>query len=133
MCKPTTKNYPCMFQNCTYFVMFTLQITLHSELIPTAKTIKYLGVKIQWNSHIEYITTNKASNILRFFTRTMALRAKACKQLVRPVREYPSCLWDQLPKTLSSVGFFETRTRNPDLEQNIDPRNSQIAKFLNSM
>ena len=88
--------------------MFTLQITLHSELIPIAKTIKYLGVKILWNSHIECITTTtKASNILTLFTRTMALRAKACKQLVRPALEYPSCLWDQLPKTLSSVGFFE--------------------------
>ena len=130
MCTPTLQNNPqswlCMFQNCTYFVMFTLQVTLHSALIPTAKTIKYLGVKIQWNSHIEYITTNKASNILRLFTRTMALRAKACK-LVCPVLEYPSCLWDQLPKTLSSVGFFETRTRNPNPEQNMDPRNSHIA------
>ena len=84
---------------------------LHDEVIPTAKTIKYLGVKIQddlkWNSHIEYITT-KASNTLGFIRRTIppqstTLRAKACKQLVRPVLEYASCSWDPLPKTLSSM------------------------------
>ena len=64
----TKEGHYAQTQNCTYFVMHTHQVTLHGELIPTAKTIKYLGVKIQddlkWNSHIEYITTNKASNIL---------------------------------------------------------------------
>ena len=84
--------------------------TLHDEVIPTTKTIKYLGVKIQedlkWNSHIEYITT-KASTTLGFIRRTIppqstTLRVKAYKQLVRPVLEYASCSWDPLPKTLSS-------------------------------
>ena len=73
--------------------------TLHDEVIPTTKTIKYLGVKIQedlkWNSHIEYITT-KASTTLGFIRRTIppqstTLRVKAYKQLVRPVLEYASC------------------------------------------
>ena len=83
---------------------------LHQEEIPTTKKIKYLGVNIQedlkWHSHVEYITS-KASTTLGFVKRTIPpqstqLRARAYKQLIRPVLEYASCSWDPLPKTLTT-------------------------------
>ena len=81
--------------------------TLHDENIPHVSTIKYLGVKIQsdlrWNAHIDY-TTSKASSTLGFIKRTIppqstTLRARAYKQLIRPILEYASCSFDPLPKT----------------------------------
>jgi hypothetical protein len=83
--------------------------TLHDECIPKVDSIKYLGVKIQddlrWNRHIDYIN-GKASSTLGFIKRTIPpqstnLRAKAYKQLMRPILEYASCSWDPPPKTLS--------------------------------
>jgi len=81
---------------------------LHDQPLSTVNTIKYLGVKIQndlrWNCHVDYITS-KAATTLSFIRRTIpsqskSLRARAYKQLVRPVLEYASCSFDPLPKTL---------------------------------
>ena len=87
----------------------TMPYRLHDEEIPLVHSIKYLGVRLQsdlkWHSHITQITA-KVSTILGFVRRTIppqstVLRARAYKQLVRPVLEYASCAWDLLPKTLS--------------------------------
>ena len=84
---------------------------LHDEVRSTAKTIKYLGVKIQddlkWNSHIEYITT-KASNTLGFIRQTIppqstTLRAKACKQFNDPYWSTTPVRGTHYQKPLSSM------------------------------
>ena len=87
----------------------TREYILHNQKIPVVSKIKYLGVHIQndlkWSAHIDYIC-GKAASTLGFIKRTLPpssknLRAKAFKQLERPILEYASCSWDPLPKTLS--------------------------------
>ena len=84
--------------------------TLHQELIPQVKAVRYLGVHIQdnlkWHTRIDMITT-KSSTTLGIVKKTISpqssqLRIRAYKQLVRPVLEFASCSWDPLPKTLST-------------------------------
>ena len=106
---------------------------LHNENIPQVNHIKYLGVKIQsdlrWNMHIDYIT-GKASSTLGFIKRTIppqskTLRARAYKQLTRPVLEYASCCWDPIPQILASKVEASQR-RAARIVFNI-PRTSHIS------
>ena len=80
--------------------------TLHQELIPQVKAIRYLRVHTQdslkWHTHIDMITT-KSSTTLGIVKKTIPpqssqLRIRAYKQLVRPVLEFSSCSWDPLLK-----------------------------------
>ena len=80
----------------------TNDYSLHATSVPKANTIKYLGVKLEpnlkWNTNTDFIT-NKASTKLGFVRRTIPpsqqqLRDKAYKQIVRPVLEYSSTVWD---------------------------------------
>ena len=70
------------------------------------KKIKYLGVTItndlKWNTHVSNICT-KANRTIGFLRRNLAacprdVKESAYKELVRPILEYGSSVWD--PKSI---------------------------------
>jgi hypothetical protein len=85
----------------------SLNLSLHSTVIPKADKIKYLGVmvdsKLTWTSHVSS-TIAKANSTLGFIRRNVTtkssdVKALAYKQLVRPVLEYAAASWDSLTQT----------------------------------
>ena len=80
---------------------------LHGHLLEHVESAKYLGVTISkdftWNKHIDNITA-KASRSLGFLKRnlqirSLALKERAYKALVRPLVEYAPCIWDPYTST----------------------------------
>ena len=90
-----------------------LQITLHQQLVPfdyrmnniilkTTDQHPYLGIclnhKLSWNPHITQLC-NKANRLLGFLHRNLKTSPKhfkemAYKQLILPVLQYCSTIWD---------------------------------------
>ncbi|MCG8048091.1 MAG: hypothetical protein JAY66_20795 [Candidatus Thiodiazotropha taylori] len=89
------------------------QYFLHSQLLESVSSSKYLGVEISsnlsFNKHIQNITTS-ASRSLAFLRRNIrtqnpALREMAYKTLVRPLVEYSSPVWS--PYTQTNIDKLE--------------------------
>ena len=87
------------------------QYSLHSHILKSVDSAKYLGVTIssdfKWNSHIDN-TVTKANRVLSFLRRNVKstkLKGKAFKTLVRPTLEYAATVWD--PHTAHNINRLE--------------------------
>ena len=82
--------------------------TLEGTVLENVDSIKYLGVTItndlKWNTHITNICTktNRSLGFLRrnLFSCPKDVKEAAYKELVRPVLEYRSSVWDPHTKGL---------------------------------
>ncbi len=83
------------------------QLLLHNTTIPRKTTVKYLGVlvddSLSFTGHVTAMV-NKATVALGFIQRNVKttsqeIKARAYKQLVRPILEYASAAWDVLSST----------------------------------
>ena len=100
---------------------------LHGIIIPQVNSTKYLGVKLEkdlrWNTNTNFISA-KAASRLGFVSRTIPftlphLREKAYKQLVRPVLEYASTVWDPTLTTTQSNALEAIQRKAARLVNNI--------------
>ena len=78
---------------------------LHGTELKSAGTAKYLGVTINWKSHIENVSV-KASNTLKFIKRNVQTNNKKLKETayntyVRPQLEYCAPVWQPWQQTCS--------------------------------
>ena len=82
--------------------------TLHSQILQTTDSSKYLGVTMSddltWQRHVD-ITTSKANRTLGFIRRNLGECSKQVKvtaytTMVRPTLEYSSTVWDPTSPTL---------------------------------
>jgi hypothetical protein len=81
--------------------------SLHATEIPKAESVKYLGAfldsKLKWHKHVSQMTakTDCSLGFIRrnIITRSSEVKARAYKQLARPLLEYASGAWDSLTKT----------------------------------
>ena len=98
----TNKRNPLMHKYHTY-----------GTQLQTVKGAKYLGITINsdlsWNKPVDN-TIKKASTSLNFLKRNLnacptAVKDKCYKSLVRPIREYASCVWD--PHTQRNINKLE--------------------------
>ena len=100
--------------------------TLEGAVLENVDNIKYLGVTItndlKWNTHISNICT-KANRTFGFLRRTLFscpqnVKEAAYKDMVRPILEYGSSVWDshpdkiqeELEKVQNCAARFVTRT-----------------------
>ena len=100
--------------------------TLEGTVLENVDNIKYLGVTItsdfRWNTHISNICTklNRTLGLLRrtLFSCPQDVKEAAYKQMVRPILEYGSSVWDpytdKIQEELEKVQNRATRfvTRN---------------------
>ena len=84
----------------------TASYTLEEMVLDNVEKIDYLGITItndlKWNTHVSNICT-KANRSLGFLRRNFAacpqnVKESASKELVRPILEYGSTVWD--PKSI---------------------------------
>ena len=99
--------------------------TLHSQVLQTTDSSKYLGVTLSkdltWQKHVD-ITTSKANRTLGFICRNLGECSKQVKvtaytTMVRPTLEYSSTVWD--PKS-------------PTLCHKVEQVQRKAARFVNS-
>ncbi len=81
--------------------------TLHSRVLESVSTAKYLGLtfadNLSWGTHIHNVTS-KANKTLGFLRRNLAFaprdtRESAFKTMVRPQLEFASCIWSPYTET----------------------------------